>query len=108
MVIDQAESDQPAVAVSHWPPQAGLVADGPRLASLAEFPDLKVRRSVEILVDMLPAGARRRTEADRPAILSNDQAGQGEIRREWLVDEALARQAGGILVGILAVIAVDP
>ena len=90
VMIDQAEPNQPAVPVGHWPPQAGFVADGARLAALAELPDLNVRRSVEIFVDMLPAGASRRTEADRAAIFSNDQAGQGEVGREWLVDKAVA------------------
>ena len=75
-MVDRAEADQPAVAVRHRPPEPRFVADRPRLAALPKLPDLACRRRIEILVDVLPAGACRRAEADCAAVLANDQAGQ--------------------------------
>src|SRR5512139_4151638 len=107
MMIDQAEPNEPAVSIGHRAPQAGFVADRTRLAALAKLANLFVRGSVEILVDSLPAGAGRRTETDWAAVFANNQAGKREVGREWLVDPAIARQAGPVLVRILAVVAID-
>src|SRR5688572_10306017 len=105
---DRTEADQPAVAIGHRPPQPRFVAHRPRLAVLGELANLIADRRIEILVDILPAGAGGRAKADRAAVLADHQAGQREVRRKWLVDKAASREALARLVGILTVGTVYP